>query len=101
MPISHQHKAIFVHVPRTAGSPIEHVLGEHLLWEADIAWVVRGNADPKAWIDRYRGRIPLVHVKDIAPDVLRHRIMLNYEGQAESITQDKIIKELLTKVPVS
>lgn len=27
MPISHQHKVIFVHIPRTAGSSIENVLG--------------------------------------------------------------------------
>ena len=28
---------------------------------------MRGGADPRRWIERYRGRIPLVHVKDIAP----------------------------------
>ena len=37
------------------------------LWEADLAWVTRGGGDPPLWIERYRGRIPLVHVKDIAP----------------------------------
>ena len=37
------------------------------MWEADLAWVVRGGADPRHWIELYRGRIPLVHVKDIAP----------------------------------
>ncbi len=47
--------------------PIEHLLGGHLHWEADLAWVVKGGGDPKHWIQRYRGRIPLVHVKDIAP----------------------------------
>ncbi len=47
--------------------PIEHLLGDRLLWEADLAWVVLGGADPRHWIERYRGRIPLVHVKDIAP----------------------------------
>jgi len=41
------------------------------------------------------------HVRDIAPDVLRHRIILNYEGQAEEITQDQIVKEILAKVPVA
>ena len=29
--------------------------------------MIRGGADPRRWIERYRGRIPLVHVKDIAP----------------------------------
>lgn len=41
------------------------------------------------------------HVKDVVGDVLRHRISLNYEGQAEGVTQDKIIKEIIAKVPVS
>ncbi len=35
-------------------------------WEIDVAWVVRGGADPSAWIDRYGSRISAVHVKDIA-----------------------------------
>ncbi len=48
--------------------PIEHVLGVELLWEADLAWIAKAGADPKPWLDRYRGRVPLVHVKDIAPE---------------------------------
>lgn len=40
------------------------------------------------------------HVKKIAADVMRHRIILNYEGMAESIKTDSIIKEILSKVPV-
>jgi len=36
-------------------------------WEIDVAWVVRGNADPLEWIDRHGKRITVVHVKDIAP----------------------------------
>jgi sugar phosphate isomerase/epimerase len=46
--------------------PIEHLLGERLLWEADVAWVLRAGVDPKPWLERYAGRIPAVHVKDIA-----------------------------------
>jgi sugar phosphate isomerase/epimerase len=62
------HNHDFEFAPLADGSlPIEHVLGDHLLWEADLAWVIRGGADPRRWIERYRGRIPLVHVKDIAP----------------------------------
>ena len=33
----------------------------------DIAWLVRGGADPKGWLERYRDRIVSAHVKDIAP----------------------------------
>ena len=62
------HNHDFEFLPLADGSlPIEHVLGDHILWEADLAWVIRGGADPRRWIERYRGRIPLVHVKDIAP----------------------------------
>jgi sugar phosphate isomerase/epimerase len=38
-----------------------------LEWEIDVAWVVRGGADPAAWIERYAPRITSTHVKDIAP----------------------------------
>ncbi len=41
-----------------------------------------------------------MHVKAIAHNVLRHRILLNYEGQADEISTDKIIDEILKKVPV-
>jgi len=40
------------------------------------------------------------HVKVVAHDVLRHRIILNYEGQAEGIKTDDIITEILSKIPV-
>lgn len=40
------------------------------------------------------------HVKNIAHDVLRHRILLNYEGQAEGVKTEDIIDEILAKVPV-
>ena len=61
------HNHDFEFRPLEDGSlPIEHLLGDRQLWEADLAWVIRGGADPRRWIERYRGRIPLVHVKDIA-----------------------------------
>ena len=40
------------------------------------------------------------HVKSVAHDVMRHRILLNYEGQAENIKTDDIITEILSKVPI-
>jgi len=39
-------------------------------------------------------------VKQIAHNVLRHRILLNYEGQAEEIDTESVIDEILKKVPV-
>jgi MoxR-like ATPase len=38
-------------------------------------------------------------VKTVAPAALRHRLLLNFEGQAEGITTDRVIAELLDKVP--
>lgn len=35
-------------------------------FEADIFWVRRGGCDPVALFERYPGRIPLTHLKDIA-----------------------------------
>ena len=39
-------------------------------------------------------------VKDMAMDVLRHRILLTYEAEAEGITTDAIIARILSKVVV-
>jgi MoxR-like ATPase len=38
-------------------------------------------------------------LKAIAPAALRHRLLLNFEGQAEGINTDDIIADLLEKVP--
>ena len=39
-------------------------------------------------------------VKEVVHDVLRHRILLTYEAEAENITSDKIIDKILNEVPV-
>ncbi|MFH1771036.1 MAG: MoxR family ATPase [archaeon] len=39
-------------------------------------------------------------VKDVAMNVLRHRLIVNFEGEAENITPEDIIKEILGKVPI-
>jgi sugar phosphate isomerase/epimerase len=41
--------------------------GPSLSWEMDVAWVVRGGADPAKFIDAYKDRITSAHIKDIAP----------------------------------
>ncbi|MBI2667669.1 ATPase, partial [Candidatus Woesearchaeota archaeon] len=40
------------------------------------------------------------NIKAVAHDVLRHRIILNYEGQAENVNTDDFITEILSKVPI-
>jgi sugar phosphate isomerase/epimerase len=37
-----------------------------LLAELDTYWLQHGGANPAAWIRRFKGRAPLVHVKDMA-----------------------------------
>lgn len=39
-------------------------------------------------------------VQAMAFDVLRHRVLLNYEAQAEGVTPDHFIEELLARIPV-
>jgi MoxR-like ATPase len=38
-------------------------------------------------------------VAAVAPAALRHRLLLNFEGQAEGVTTDDVVKELLKSVP--
>jgi MoxR-like ATPase len=38
-------------------------------------------------------------VKALAPDVLRHRVLLTYEAEAENVTQDEVIARILDAVP--
>jgi MoxR-like ATPase len=39
-------------------------------------------------------------LKDITPDVLRHRVIVSYEAEAENVTSDEIIQKILDTVPV-
>ena len=39
-------------------------------------------------------------VKSVVYDVLRHRILLTYEAEAENITSDRIIDKILSVIPV-
>jgi len=39
-------------------------------------------------------------VKSLAPDILRHRILLSYEAEAEGVTSEEVIRTLLDKMPV-
>ncbi len=62
----HNHDFEFLALPGGA-FPIEHILADSVLWEADPAWIVRAGADPAQWLERYADRLVSVHVKDIAP----------------------------------
>ncbi|MCK6457618.1 MAG: MoxR family ATPase [Phycisphaerae bacterium] len=47
-----------------------------------------------------RGFVTPQDVKDIAPAVLRHRVIVSYEAEAEEKTSDDIVREVLSHVPV-
>ena len=50
---------------------------------------------------RCRGYVTAEDVKSVAYHVLRHRLILTYEAEAEDVTTEEIIKEILNQVEVS
>jgi MoxR-like ATPase len=68
----------------------------------DFAELVEFGASPRATIALLAGRGYVVpqDVKDAAPDVLRHRLGLSYEAEAEEKTADDLVSALLDHVPV-
>lgn len=47
-----------------------------------------------------RGYVTPEDVKAVAPDILRHRVLLTYEAEAEETTPDRVITQLLNTVEV-
>ena len=47
-----------------------------------------------------RGFVTPQDVKAVAPDVLRHRVLLTYEAEAQDLTSDDLIREILNTVDV-
>ena len=47
-----------------------------------------------------RGYVIPEDVRSVCPDVLRHRVGLTYEAEAENITSEDIISQILNKVEV-
>ena len=77
----------------------------------DLAGIISFGASPRASIGlaraarayaflRQRGYVIPEDVRAVCHDVLRHRIGLTYEAEANNITADEIISEILYKVEV-
>jgi MoxR-like ATPase len=77
----------------------------------DLNGYIQNGASPRATINltvaarasaflQGRGYVTPQDVKDLAPDVLRHRVMASYEAEAENITADDIVKKILETLPV-
>lgn len=56
-------------------------------------------ARAKAWLQQ-RDFVCPDDIQELAFDVLRHRLILSYEAEAEGITTDYFIKELISRVAV-
>jgi MoxR-like ATPase len=78
---------------------------------ADLAPLVAYGASPRATLAfseasraiaflRGRGYVVPEDVKEIAADVLRHRILLTYEAEAENVTTDTVVTRVLERVEV-
>jgi MoxR-like ATPase len=77
----------------------------------DLAPLVEFGASPRASIAlnmaarahaflRHRGYVTPEDVKAIGPDVLRHRLVLTYEADAEEVTSEQIVKRIFEVVEV-
>lgn len=76
-------------------------IGKYLEWgaspRANIGLFIAAKAD--AVLKGHKFITPS-HVKNVAYEVLRHRILLNYRGRAEGLDTDDVVKEILAKVPL-
>jgi len=80
-------------------------------YDAALAPLLRLGASPRASIglDRAarahawlagRGYVSPEDIQAVAPDVLRHRLLLGYQAQADGVGADEIVARLLARVPV-
>jgi MoxR-like ATPase len=76
----------------------------------DLAGMVEFGASPRGPIGlvhaaralamlRGRGYVNAGDVRDLAPDVLRHRLVLSYDALSEGVTADQILDRVLEAVP--
>jgi MoxR-like ATPase len=78
---------------------------------AEMAGTIEYGASPRATIYlnlaarahaflKHRGFVTPEDVKAVAYDVLRHRVSLTYEAEAENLTPEKVIQRILEKIEV-
>ena len=78
---------------------------------ADLRALIQFGASPRATINltlaakawallQGRSYVTPGDVKAIGPDVLRHRVILTYEAEAQGMTGDGIVKRIFDNVPV-
>lgn len=96
-------KQYLVDVVRATRRPAEYGL--------DIAPLIQLGASPRATLALHRaskahallagrGYVTPDDVKTIAPDVLRHRVLISFEAEAEELKPDTVIRKVLDGLPV-
>jgi MoxR-like ATPase len=84
---------------------------EPATYKLDLQHLIQHGASPRATLYltlaakahallQGRGYVTPQDVKSMTPDVLRHRVMVTYEAEAEDITSDSIVQRILDGVPV-
>jgi MoxR-like ATPase len=48
---------------------------------------------------RGRGHVAIADIRDLALDILRHRIVLSYDGLSEGVVVDELLERVLSAVP--
>jgi len=56
-------------------------------------------ARARAWLDGERYVVPH-HIQEVATEILRHRVLLTFEGEAEGVTNDTFIERLIQLVAI-
>jgi len=56
-------------------------------------------ARARAWLDGEEFVTP-GHIKEVAPEILRHRVLLTFEAEAEGVTNDDFVARLLEMVAI-
>ena len=80
-------------------------------YNLDLKEYLRYGASPRATIAltigakahaflQGRGYVTPQDIKSIAPDILRHRIIISYEAEAEELTSENLIEKILSEIPV-
>jgi len=76
-------------------------LGDFVAWGASPRATLALLAAARAYAFlQGRGYVVPEDVKGVAPDVLRHRILLSYEAEAENVTSDQVVARILERVEV-
>ena len=83
------------HANRRATAPLEGMIRYGASPRATIALTLAARA--RAFM-RGRGYVTPQDVKSVGPDVLRHRIIVSYEAEAEEMTSEMIIEQNLRRI---